>query len=57
VNRNPGYTSAYGNASLQVSKHFAPFLRVENLANERYQEVLGYTSLARQFLGGVRVTW
>ncbi len=57
VNRNPGYTSAYGNASWQVTKHFAPFLRVENLANERYQEVLGYTSLARQFLGGVRVSW
>ncbi|MEO8028108.1 MAG: TonB-dependent receptor [Bryobacteraceae bacterium] len=57
ANRNPGYTSAYGNASWQVTKHFAPFLRVENLANERYQEVLGYSSLARQFLGGVRVSW
>ena len=57
VNRNPGYTAAFGNASWQVSKHFAPFLRVENVANERYQEVLGYASLARQFLGGVRVSW
>ncbi len=57
VNRNPGYTSAFGNASWQVTKHIAPYLRIENLANERYQEVLGYTSLARQFLGGVRVAW
>jgi outer membrane receptor protein involved in Fe transport len=40
-----------------VAKHFTPFLKVNNLLNERYEEVLGYQALSRNILGGVRIHW
>ena len=57
VTRNPGYQNIYAGASYDIAKHFTPMLKVENLLNERYQEVLGYQALSRGILGGVRIHW
>ncbi len=57
VTRNPGYQNAYASGSLRLSEHFTAFLRVNNLANRRYQEVLGYPAQSRAIHGGVKVQW
>jgi vitamin B12 transporter len=57
VTRNPGYEDIYAAASYDIGKHVTPMLRVENLLNERYEEVLGYQALSRGILGGVRLHW
>jgi outer membrane cobalamin receptor len=57
VTRNPGYENIYASASYDLAKHFTPFLKVNNLLNERYEEVLGYQALSRNILGGVRIHW
>jgi vitamin B12 transporter len=55
--RNPGYEHMYASGSYQAGRHLAPFLRVDNLLNERYEEVLGYQTLSRSVIGGVRIHW
>lgn len=57
VTRNPGYENIYIAGSYDIAKHFTPLLKVENLLNERYQEVLGYQALSRVVIGGVRIHW
>ncbi len=57
VNRAPGYWGSSANASYRISKHVTPFLRVENVTNSLYQEVLGYNSLSRSIRGGARLEW
>ena len=57
VNRSPGYQYVYASGSWQVTKHVAPFVRIENALDQDYQEALGYSSLSRTALGGVRVSW
>ena len=57
VNRITAYNTAYLSASFQATRHFAPFLRINNLFDEQYQEVNGYGAWSRNALGGVRVTW
>jgi vitamin B12 transporter len=57
INRNPGYTFVYANASWQATRHIEPFARIENALNANYQEVLGYAALSRNGAGGVKVTW
>ena len=57
VTRNPGYENIYANASYDIAKHFTPFVKANNLLNERYEEVLGYQALSRNVLGGVRIHW
>jgi outer membrane cobalamin receptor len=57
VTRNPGYQHVYLSGSWQGPRNITPFLRVENLLNARYSEVLGYPSLSRSVLGGLRVHW
>jgi len=57
VTRNPGYENIYAAASYDLAKHFTPILKVDNLLNERYEEVLGYQALSRNILGGVRIHW
>jgi vitamin B12 transporter len=57
VTRNPGYQNIYASASYDLVKHFTPILRVDNLLNERYEEVLGYQALSRGIIGGVRIHW
>ncbi len=57
VTRNPGFESIYTSASYNAGSHVTPFLRADNLINERYEEVLGYQALSRNLLGGVRIHW
>jgi outer membrane cobalamin receptor len=57
TNRNPGYESVFLSASYRATKHITPVLRIDNLLNERYEEVLGYTALSRSVIGGVRIGW
>jgi vitamin B12 transporter len=54
VNRNPGYENVFASISYQINRHIIPTLRVDNLLNERYEEVLGYPALPRSVSGGFR---
>ena len=55
--RNPGFGTAYLCGSFALTRHVTPYVRVDNLLNERYEEILGYTSLRRNAIAGLRVTW
>ncbi len=57
ITRNPGYQNVYASASYRATKHVTPVLRVDNLLNERYEEVLGYQALSRSIIGGVRLSF
>jgi vitamin B12 transporter len=57
VTRNAGFENIYAGGSYRVTNHVIPFLRVDNLLNERYAEVLGYQALSRSLLGGMRLAW
>ncbi len=57
LTRNAGYQNVYAGGSYRLNKHVTPILRIENLLNSRYQEVLGYSSLSRMVRGGVRLEW
>jgi vitamin B12 transporter len=57
INRNPGYEFVFLDGSWHATKHLMPFVRVENLLNENYQEVLGYQALSRNGAAGLRITW
>jgi vitamin B12 transporter len=57
VNRAPAYWGSMASGSYRLSKYVYPFLRVENVANSRYQEVLGYNNLSRSIRGGTRLEW
>ncbi len=57
VSRNRGYQQAYASGGLRLGRHITPFLRVGNLLNSRYQEVLGYSAQSRSVTGGARVEW
>jgi vitamin B12 transporter len=57
INRNPGYENVYASASFDAFKHVTPVLRLDNILNERYEEVLGYQALSRSVIGGVRIHW
>ena len=43
--------------SYQLAKHVTPTLRIDNLLNERYDEVIGYAALSRTVIGGIRLGW
>ena len=57
ITRNPGYQNVYASATYQAAKHITPILRVDNLMNERYEDVLGYQALSRSIMGGVRISF
>jgi outer membrane receptor protein involved in Fe transport len=57
VTRSRGYQNVYATGSLRLSRNVVPFLRVENLLNSRYQEILGYPALSRSVHGGLRLEW
>lgn len=57
VTRAPSYWNWDGAGSYRVTKNALLFLRGENLANYKYQEVLGYPVLGRSLRGGVRVSF
>jgi vitamin B12 transporter len=52
---NPGYVRLDAAASWRVLRWLSPYARVENLADRRYAEVLGYPSPRRTLAGGVAV--
>ena len=49
-----GYTLVSIRAEMPVTKDIALYVRVENLADEKYQTAAGYGSLRRAAYGGVR---
>ena len=53
----PAYREHLRQRIVRVTGHVTPVLRVDNLLNERYEEVLGYQALSRSMLGGMRVHW
>ena len=53
----PSRTDCSFSAARRPVSYFAPFLRIDNALNERYQEVLGYAALRRMAAGGVKLTW
>ncbi|HUA19241.1 MAG TPA: TonB-dependent receptor [Bryobacteraceae bacterium] len=57
ITRNPGYENVFASVSYEATKHITPILRIDNLLNENYQEVLGYPALSRSVMGGVRIHW
>lgn len=57
ITRNPGYGTMFLSASYQATRHFAPYFRMNNVLDERYEEVLGYPALGRGAIGGLRVAW
>lgn len=57
VNRLDPYQNVFLNGSFQINKHFEPFLRINNLGDQNYQEVLGYGQWGRNATGGLRVVW
>jgi vitamin B12 transporter len=57
INRNPGYEYVFVSGSYQLTPHVMPFVRIENAADEQYQEALGYSSLARSAYGGLKFSW
>jgi vitamin B12 transporter len=57
VTRNPGFGTMFANASFRLTRNVTPYVRFDNLLNERYQEVLGFTALTRSAIGGVRIAW
>jgi vitamin B12 transporter len=57
VNRNPAYDAVFAAGSFQVTRNVELHVRVDNALDEQYQEVLGYSALSRNALGGVKLTW
>ncbi|MCX6621356.1 MAG: TonB-dependent receptor, partial [Acidobacteria bacterium] len=57
LNRNPGYQNVWASGSFRINRHVSPFLRVDNLLNQSYEEALGYTALSRSARGGLRFEW
>jgi vitamin B12 transporter len=52
---NPPYNRLDLAAQWQATERLAPYARIENLADRRYSEALGFPALGRQFIGGVRL--
>ncbi len=50
---NKSYTTYDVNVQMHIGK-FVPYVKVENLTGERYEEVLGYSSPQRRTIFGVR---
>lgn len=52
---NPSYLRIDLAAQWQARQRFAPYARVENVADEEYEAVLGYPSPGRTWIGGLAV--
>ena len=57
LTRNPSYGVAWMSGSFRINQHVEPYVRVDNLFDARYEEVLGFTSIGRNGVGGVRFAW
>ena len=55
--RNPRYQKVDLGGSYALRREVDLILRIENLLNRRYEEVLGYTALTRNVLAGLNVRW
>jgi vitamin B12 transporter len=55
--RNPRYQKVDLGGSYAVRPSIDLIVRIENLLNRRYEEVLGYTALGRNVLAGLNVRW
>jgi hypothetical protein len=54
---SPGYAVVNAGAAVRVTRQVAVYVRVLNLADRNYEEVLGYPALRRNGVGGVRLTF
>ena len=54
---NAGYVKVDVGLSCDVCRYFAVFGRVENLLDDRYEEVFGFPALGRTFWGGGTVRY
>jgi vitamin B12 transporter len=52
---NPAYVRLDVAARWRATRRLSPYARVENVADRRYAQVLGYPSPGRRFVGGVAV--
>ena len=52
---NGAYTTADIVVKYQIAS-VAPFVKLENATDERYEEVFGYPSPRRRFIAGIRYT-
>jgi len=57
VVRNPRYERVDVGGSYELNRSMDLFVRVGNLLNEHYEEVLGYPALSRNALAGMKVRW
>lgn len=57
VVRNPRFQKIDIGMNVRLHRSFELFGRVENVLNQKYQEVLGYASLPLNALTGLRVYW
>ncbi len=55
--RNPGYQRTDLGGSYSLRPWLDVFIRVQNVFNRRYEEVLGYTALPRNALAGMTFRW
>jgi vitamin B12 transporter len=53
---NPGYARLDLAASYNVSRGVSFYGRIANLADKKYQDVLGFPALGREFRVGVKYT-
>lgn len=54
---NPGYMRIDVRGNYQVNANLQAFLRLENITNERYEEVLNYGVAGRSVYAGLKVSW
>lgn len=54
---NAGYVRVDLRGSYRLNENVQAFVRLENLTNQRYEEVLNYGTAGRSLYGGVNVTW
>jgi len=56
LTRNPGYARFDVTSSYELTRRLAAFGRVENLFDRRYQEIIGFPALGRDFRMGLKFT-
>lgn len=54
---NPGYVRVDLRGNYKVTDNVQAFLRLENITDEKYEEVLNYGTAGRSIYGGLKVTW
>ncbi|MGE5644877.1 MAG: TonB-dependent receptor [Acidobacteriota bacterium] len=57
ISRNRGYQTVYASGSFRLTKHVVPYIRVANLLDQDYMEVLGFPAASRNVHGGLRLEW